>query len=45
MHIRQGVAKGLDHAVMCAKPIIGDSPFSVVLPDILIDEMCADLKI
>ncbi|WP_304610842.1 UTP--glucose-1-phosphate uridylyltransferase GalU [Moritella sp. 24] len=43
MHIRQGVAKGLGHAVMCAKPIIGDSPFAVVLPDVLMDEMCADL--
>ncbi|QFI40141.1 UTP--glucose-1-phosphate uridylyltransferase GalU [Moritella marina ATCC 15381] len=44
MHIRQGVAKGLGHAVMCAKPIIGDAPFAVVLPDVLMDEVCSDLK-
>jgi len=44
MHIRQGVAKGLGHAVLCAKPIIGDEPFAVVLPDVLMDEVSADLK-
>ena len=44
MHIRQGVAKGLGHAVMCAKPIIGGAPFAVVLPDVLMDELTADLK-
>lgn len=44
MHIRQGVAKGLGHAVLCAKPIIGDAPFAVVLPDVLMDEVSADLS-
>ena len=44
MHVRQGQAKGLGHAVLCAKPIIGDKPFAVVLPDVLIDEYEADLK-
>ena len=44
MHIRQGVAKGLGHAVLCAKPIIGDEPFAVVLPDVLMDEVSADLS-
>ncbi len=44
MHIRQGVAKGLGHAVLCAKPIIGDEPFAVVLPDVLMDDATADLK-
>ena len=34
MHIRQGVANGLGHAVLCARPIIGDAPFAVVLPDV-----------
>lgn len=43
MHVRQGVAKGLGHAVLCAKPLVGDEPFAVVLPDVLIDEACADL--
>ena len=38
MHVRQGQAKGLGHAVLCAKPAIGETPFAVMLPDILIDE-------
>lgn len=44
MHVRQGVAKGLGHAVLCAKPLVGDEPFAVVLPDVLIDEACANLN-
>jgi len=43
MHVRQGVAKGLGHAVLCAKPLVGDEPFAVVLPDVLIDEASCDL--
>lgn len=44
MHVRQGVAKGLGHAVLCAKPLIGDNPFAVVLPDVLIDDASCDLS-
>lgn len=44
MHVRQGVAKGLGHAVLCAKPAVGDEPFAVVLPDVLIDEVSCDLS-
>ncbi len=44
MHVRQGQAKGLGHAVLCAKPMVGDKPFVVVLPDVLIDEYKANLK-
>lgn len=44
MHVRQGQAKGLGHAVLCAKPLIGNQPFAVVLPDVLIDECEADLE-
>jgi len=44
MHVRQGQAKGLGHAVLCAKPLIGDSPFAVVLPDVLIDDAASDLE-
>lgn len=43
MQVRQGQAKGLGHAVLCAKPLIGDSPFAVVLPDVLIDNAACDL--
>lgn len=44
MHVRQGEAKGLGHAVLCALPVVGDEPFAVVLPDVLIDEYESDLK-
>lgn len=39
MHIRQGKAMGLGHAVRCAHSVIGDEPFAVILPDVLIDEL------
>ncbi|MDE8809136.1 UTP--glucose-1-phosphate uridylyltransferase GalU [Aeromonas hydrophila] len=42
MHVRQGEAKGLGHAILCAYPVIGDEPFSVVLPDVILDEYTAD---
>lgn len=38
MHVRQGMAKGLGHAVLCALPLVGDNPFAVVLPDVIIDD-------
>ncbi|MFB2865118.1 UTP--glucose-1-phosphate uridylyltransferase GalU [Aeromonas sp. MdU4] len=44
MHVRQGEAKGLGHAILCAYPLIGDSEFAVVLPDVLLDNAAADLK-
>ncbi|MBL4630562.1 MAG: UTP--glucose-1-phosphate uridylyltransferase GalU [Paraglaciecola sp.] len=44
MHVRQGVAKGLGHAVLCARPMVGDEPFAVVLPDVIIDEYTCNLK-
>lgn len=34
--VTQVEALGLGHAVLCAKPIIGDEPFAVLLPDDLI---------
>lgn len=43
MHIRQGEAKGLAHAIMCAQPIIGKNPFAILLPDVIIDENQANL--
>lgn len=44
MHVRQGEAKGLGHAVLCAKPIIGDDDFVVVLPDVILDGFTANQK-
>ena len=34
--VRQPVALGLGHAVLCAKPVVGNEPFAVLLPDDLI---------
>lgn len=42
MHIRQGEAKGLGHAILCAHPLVGDNPFVVLLPDVLIDEVASN---
>ena len=38
IYIRQAEPLGLGHAVLCAKPVIGDQPFVVILPDDLIDD-------
>lgn len=35
--IRQSEALGLGHAVYCARPVVGDEPFAVILPDDLIE--------
>lgn len=37
VYVRQSEPLGLGHAVLCAKPVIGNEPFSVILPDDLID--------
>lgn len=44
MHVRQGEAKGLGHAVLCALPLVGEAPFAVVLPDVLVDGYDSDLR-
>jgi UTP--glucose-1-phosphate uridylyltransferase len=36
--IRQSEALGLGHAVLCAKPVIGDEPFAVILADDLVED-------
>jgi UTP--glucose-1-phosphate uridylyltransferase len=36
--VRQGEAKGLGHAVLCASQHVGNEPFAVLLGDDLIDE-------
>jgi UTP--glucose-1-phosphate uridylyltransferase len=36
VYIRQSEALGLGHAVLCAKSVVGDSPFAVILADDLI---------
>ena len=44
IYIRQPGALGLGHAVLCAKPVVGDAPFSVILADDLIDAEIAVTK-
>jgi len=36
-YVRQPEALGLGHAVLCAKPVVGNDPFAVILADDLID--------
>lgn len=44
MQVRQGVANGLGHAILCARPLVGDAPFAVVLPDVIIDDVASNPK-
>ena len=37
VYVRQAEALGLGHAVLCAKQVIGNEPFAVILADDLID--------
>ncbi len=36
--IRQAEALGLGHAVYCARPVIGDEPFAVILADDMVED-------
>lgn len=42
IYIRQQEALGLGHAVLCAKDLIDDEPFAVLLADDLIDGPCLE---
>lgn len=44
IYIRQAEPLGLGHAVLCAKDVIGDEPFAVILADDLLDGEPAVLK-
>jgi len=37
VYVRQPEALGLGHAVLCAKPVVGDEPFVVILADDMIN--------
>ncbi len=37
-YVEQHKALGLGHAVLCARPLVGDEPFAVILPDDMIDD-------
>ena len=36
VHVRQQAPLGLGHAVWCARHVVGDAPFAVILPDDLV---------
>lgn len=42
MNVRQAEPLGLGHSILCARPAVGDNPFVVVLPDIVLDDASAD---
>ena len=44
MHVSQGNAKGLGHAVLCGRAVVGNEPFAVVLPDVILAEFSANQK-
>lgn len=35
--VRQSEALGLGHAILCAKEVVGNEPFAVLLPDMIMD--------
>ena len=43
-YVRQKEPLGLGHAVLCAKHLVGDEPFAVILPDDVIDAEVPCLK-
>ncbi|MGP5064397.1 UTP--glucose-1-phosphate uridylyltransferase [Psychrobacter celer] len=43
--IRQGKALGLGHAVLAARPIIGEHDFAVLLPDVVLDPYTTDMSV
>ncbi|MDQ7883566.1 UTP--glucose-1-phosphate uridylyltransferase GalF [Atlantibacter hermannii] len=42
MNVRQAQPLGLGHSILCAQPVVGNNPFVVVLPDIILDDASAD---
>ena len=44
VYVRQREARGLGHAVLMAKDLVGDEPFAVLLPDDVIDAQVPCLK-
>ena len=43
-YVRQKEPLGLGHAVLCAKDLVGDEPFAVLLPDDVIDAQVPCIK-
>ena len=43
--VRQPAPLGLGHAILTARPIVGENPFVVLLPDVIIDKYQSDHRI
>lgn len=43
IQVHQKEQRGLGHAILCARPVVGEHPFVVLLPDVLIS--CADAQV
>ena len=42
--VRQSAPLGLGHAVLAARPIVGNNPFAIMLPDVIIDKYKSNPK-
>lgn len=42
IQVYQPIANGLGQAILCAQPVIGNNPFVVLLPDVIIDGYAAN---
>ncbi len=42
--VRQPHALGLGHAILCARPVVRNHPFAVLLPDVIINQYQSNLK-
>jgi len=42
--VRQPQALGLGHAILCARPVVRNHPFAVLLPDVIVDQYHSNLK-
>lgn len=45
IYIRQSAPLGLGHAVLCARPVVGDEPFAVLLADDFMDVEAGQLPV
>jgi len=45
IYIRQSAPLGLGHAVLCARPVVGDEPFAVMLADDFMDTAAPELPV
>tara|TARA_R110000796_G_scaffold243522_1_gene366133 strand:- start:17737 stop:18633 length:897 start_codon:yes stop_codon:yes gene_type:complete len=43
--VRQSSPLGLGHAILETRPIVGDKPFAILLPDVIIDQYKSNLKV